>query len=518
MSSGPVTKRATELPVQSFSDWDFVPQVKAAIRSLENGIFFDSALIVDAMGRDDRVSGCLMMRAEALPCLPMNAQAKGKGRKGTKLVTELEEKFEEFFPDAELADLVKWGTMLGLGVGEIIWTTGEKRWEPRLKVWHPRYLHYRWDTRRFYMMTQEGTREVNPGDGQWVIYSPGGLNYAWTRGKLRSLYIPWLVRQWAWRDWARYGEVHGLPFKKAKIPLSASQADREAFIRDLASLGSETTIATPQGMTGQPGDNYDVELVEALGNSWQTFESVITKSDIAIAVSLLGQNLTTEVSGGSYAAATVHQNLRADVLQGDADKLGQCLRSQVLRHWARYNFGDEELAPLPTWNTRPPEDKKVAAETLSIVGDSVTKLRGAGFSLDSKKLIERFDIPATEEIAELAATEAAAEEDEAVVPEEKLAQLSAANQDVPKALIEGQAYVDEVVQSATIAAREALAPDLLALLSIVEKAEDEDDLKKRLVELYREMDPSKLARLTHHSMMMARLSGRYSVKREIKES
>ncbi len=47
------------------SSWS-VSQVRSALRSLEDGDFSDAAQLVDAMGRDDRLTAVLQTRINAL--------------------------------------------------------------------------------------------------------------------------------------------------------------------------------------------------------------------------------------------------------------------------------------------------------------------------------------------------------------------------------------------------------------------------------------------------------------------
>jgi phage gp29-like protein len=357
----PVLRPAEELPVYSWSEWDSVQLVKAALRDLELGLFDQSSQVVDAMGRDDRISGCLLTRVEALPALPFCMQpAPGQPEAKAKKVAEAaQELFETMCPNAELLKLQHWGVMQGIGLAQNLWerapgnVTG-KQWIPRLKVWHPRMLYYRLDAEELIVHTRDGDRVVESGDGEWVVYAPYGLHRGWMYGKIRSLYVPWLVRQWGWRDWARHSEVHGMPIRKAITPTSADEKDKQRFLKEVARLGSENVIRLPKALDGT---QFDLELLEAAADGHLVFKELLAQADSSVAIALLGQNLTTEVKAGSFAAAQVHQNIRSDILRGDAQNLGLMLREQVLKPWARFNFGDAELAPTPTWSTDPPRTR-----------------------------------------------------------------------------------------------------------------------------------------------------------------
>jgi len=288
--------------------------------------------------------------------------------------------------------------MLGIGLAEVLWETSDGSWQPRLKVWHPSFLWWRWDTRSYWLNTQDGQVEIpEGGSGKWLVYCPYGYYRGWMDGRVRPLSLPWLVRGWARRDWARYSEVHGIPAKKAIVPPTADVDQKSRFTRMLANLGSEPVIECEQG---QDGNRFDYELVEAKANSWECFSRLLEHADTAIAVTLLGQNLTTEVKQGSRAAAQVHNSVRRDFLRADAATLGRALRKGLLQPWARFNFGHEELAPRPAWGTEPPEDAAAEADALQKLAVALGAFQDAKLPVDLLALLREQGVPLLPEAAD----------------------------------------------------------------------------------------------------------------------
>lgn len=523
---GPMVRRATELPVVSWNDWDNVGRVKGAIRALELGVFAQAAQIVEAMGRDDRISGCLETRTRALPALPVSMDPRGDGRQAKAVARELEDAFEDIYPDAALTELHQWGILLGVGLAENVWEYGD-RWIPRLKVWHPQAVTYRQETRSFWVQTQEGQREVIPGDGQWVLYTPYGLDRGWMHGKVRALYVPWLMRTWGLRDWARYSEVHGHPIKIAVTPPGVEKEDAKRFLNEVAAMGSESVISTERVNTGTGAeyDRYDVELLEAMNNNWETFEGLLDKAEACIAVTLLGQNLSTEVKGGSFAAAMAHMQIRRDVLQFDAESLAQCLRKQSIAWWALHNFGSAELAPMPVWKTgvKTNEDKTARGTALKNIGEGITTLIAAGVQVDVDKITEEEEIPTTGPSEEPPEPVLAAPAGGATTPGQQKAVLprprAQASQDqgggeLPPAALEAQMYVDDLAEDGTPLLQAAMAQDVRKVLDLIADAPDYATLRKRLLDAYGEMDAASETKLLHQGLIMAELAGRLAVRRE----
>lgn len=555
---------ARELQSFHWSEWDSVGRAKNAIRALEQGQFMLGAQLADAMLRDDRVSGCLLTRTDAITSFPRKLEA-SKADKGETVATEVTEKFCQLFPDAALSEMNRWGRMMGLGLGQLVWTFADGRWDFRLKVWHPQFISWRQDTRSYWVSTEEGQVQVTPGDGQWVLFTPYGFERAWMSALIRSLYIPWLVRQFGLRDWARWSEVYGNTIKKAYIPVAAEKDDKEKFVDQISRLATESTVVMPRTAGGKD-DGFDLELMEATSTGYDGFDRLLNKAEAAIAVRILGQNLSTEVKGGSFAAAAVHGSVRHDILAGDALGLSECLGEQALKPWAQINHGNADLAPSLSWNTDPPEDMKSSGEALSALGTAMKTLTDSGMPVDSGKLAERFDIPlredATDEekrangqiydyhlktpglvtvnearkriglpplpdgdkpIEQVAPPEMTPPNGQPPKPgeapngkqppapgEKPFAQASLLAGSKADPLIAGQVAADQLADHAAKDGAKAVRPGLVELLAAIDAAKgDFEDLRRRLQAVV--LDPEELAIVLEKAMVLAELNGRLSV-------
>jgi phage gp29-like protein len=555
-------KRVTEIPYYAWTEFDSVGVVKAAIRQLEQGQFDRSAMLMDAMTRDDRIAGCMMMRAEALTHLPLVFN-EGATQQEIDIAKEIREAWPRMVDRASLSLLNEYGLFQGLSVGENVWTYNEttKRLEFRLKVWHPRWVYWRWDTRMYHLITSEGVIPLDPTTGQWVLYAPRGLNMAYLRGLIRSLYVPWLLRQWASRDEGRYSEAYGTPIKKAKTPAGASDEDRNRFLFAVAGIGNESTIETTEDAEGK---GYDVELLEAVGTGFDGFKALIESKSADIAVRILGQNLTTEVSGGSFAAAKVHANIRQDVLDGDGQSLSQAIYEFCLRPYAKFNFGNADLAPKPPtknqvqsyWVTEPPEDKKAAAEALTALGAGVSSVVRAGLPIDGVRISERFGLPLREGDEESARRPIPADPElvnaEIVMPneareamgldareggdeppaaraeaagaeqadaEEKAAKKTQKGKEaltVPKTSpIEGQKHIDALVEDATKAAASSLNAEMMFIMSAVMKASTTEEVEANLKVVFGALDSTAFAEVLRKAMLLSEYAGKDFARDEV---
>jgi phage gp29-like protein len=443
-----ITRQYVQHPIQPPIQVDEVQHLDSILRELEYGTFARAALLVDAMGRDDRIEGVLSTRVGALKASPLDVLPAGESSKAKKIaeqlggVSDIPGEWDRIFPAAVTGELVRYGFMTGIGVAEKVWTLEAGVWTPRLKCWHPQFVRWDW-TRYCYVLWTADRGEIelprideNPhGDPQWFLFCPYGYAYAWLRGAVRALGRKYIARQWNDADWSGYNEAHGHPIKKAIHPVEGTEDDHAAFVQAVANSRSQTTVGVPQG-AGEDGMKYDLELVEPTSRSWETFKAFIEAANVDIAVLILGQNLTTEIQGGSFAAAGMHNLVRMDKAAEDAS-IASAYRDQVLWWWAEFNFKDGDLAPCPVFRVRPPEDKLAKASALGALATAIATFKAAGSPVDERTILEEAAVPtlSEEEIeAQQAIEEEKAAQRELEVEEERRTGLP--NDEVNDALTE----------------------------------------------------------------------------------
>lgn len=371
-------------------------EVDEALRSHELGQFMGSAMLAEAMTRDDTFDAVLATRILGLLGLPRKLEPSHEiaARRGCKAARLVDEKFDQIFPRATLAQLLKWGILLGFCLAQIVWHVDEDgtEWTPELQIWHPSFVYYRYDLRQFVALTTEGPVNVTPGDGQWLLFSPYGTDRGWMSGAVRSLAIPWLARVYTWRDWQRWSELYSLGIRKAIAPAGASEEDKNRLFQQVCALGAETTVLLTQTASGE---KFDLEVLFPKGEgSADGFEKLMSKCESRMAIRILGQNLTTEVKSGSLAAARVHENVKLELLQFDDRTLNADLRDQVLRPFCQFNFpAGALLAPRISRQTAPTEDRKNEADTLASAAQALTALIAAGVPVDIAAYAKRYGVP-----------------------------------------------------------------------------------------------------------------------------
>lgn len=522
----------TPRPASGFSEGqvrpvrDWTPTlIRAAEISADSGNLRQAGELCEAMLGDDRIAGCLLeTRVRGLLGLPLSFEAGvGRRRKSVVRALEAEEDWWEAFPEDTLAEWMAWGILLGISVGRLgngdpsvpgwkdVERKGGNRTIPVLEVIHPSCLRYDHAKKQWFARQDDGSEVlVTPGDGTWIVYTPYGKKRPWARGAWRSLSRWWLLKQYAELDWARYSERHGMGLFVGKAPEGANPKDRDDLASDLESVARDSALALPPG--------YSLELVESTANTWTTYQAQVNVANSAISIRLLGQNLSSEVTTGSRAAAEVHERVAASIIRADDESSSTTLHDQALVWWAEFNYGDRALAPWPKRDTRPPEDSKGQADTQK-AGAEATKLwLDLGAPVDRKQQADRFKVPLLDgaEFTEPVQQQPPAGGFEGLT-RRRVGLASGDAAASASGFVRGQAYTDSVAASGRDESVPALSPWIDQVISILDELEDGPDWPERLrSKLAEHLDEGEdLQELLERAMVMAELAGRFAVLEDL---
>lgn len=375
-----------EVPIVTTQTGWAPKDVRAAIESMVIGLFDQPSQLCDTVMADSRVSATMASRTGGLLGRPVKhviPPGFEDDEEAKQCHRVWEKNWDRIFPESVASEFLRWAVMQAFGIAQNVWDTSKKFWIPEPTVWHPRYTYYHWLYRCYVAIGQDGQTPITPGDAHWVLHSPHGQYRGWMRGSVWSVAPWWLARQYALRDWARYSERHGMPMILAKTPAAANPGQISQFRAAMQNIGQETVVQLPQGV--EPQYSYMLELLEATDQGWQGFHQLIEQCNTEITLALMGQNLTTEVKEGSFAAARVHADVRQTLLEADARALQRTIYQQIARPFAAVNWGRPEIAPHTCWELEPFEDSHTAAQTFQAFAAAVMTLRRAGKEIQNIK-------------------------------------------------------------------------------------------------------------------------------------
>jgi phage gp29-like protein len=393
----PPTGVYTDIPVMSLGQWG-VDRIQTALNAHQLGNFSQSAMLAEAMIGDDRVQSAMNGRVKGVTMRHVHTRP-ARRDKQRRVRRAVERAWKRIFNDELQEQLMMWSVFLGFALCEVQWQAVEDEelgilWVPFLKIWHPSFVWYDVAARQYVAITQEGNVYIDENDPHWFLYTPYGEYRGWLRGAVRSCAAPWLISQYSRRDWARYCEVHGLPIRLIDAPAQSNAPDKARMFSQVRNVGAQTTILLPQ-QGGQDAAKWDIRLLEAKDESWAAFPGLIKECHMAIQLSIRGTNLTSEVQGGSYAAAQVHSDEDSSYADSDSRKL--CASAtKLFRLFCAYNFGDANLCPSLTLEAPDKQDKFALAQSQYQVAQAFSLLIDKGVpieSVDVRAWFEHFDIP-----------------------------------------------------------------------------------------------------------------------------
>jgi phage gp29-like protein len=389
LPSAAPTEEYEDLPISVWSSWT-IASIRSAVTAFVGGNFGQASILAEAMIADDRIQASVNGRTKGVTkCEWALEPAKG----GKRQAKELQKLLPDILPAETVEGLLFWAIFMGFALAEIIWESRDDKWIPRLKIWHPLHVYYRIDLRKYVAITTQGVIEIEEGDPKWFLFAPWGAYRGWLRGAVRSCSIPWVVRQLALRDFGRFSEVHGLPIKKLMVPSQAPAPDKARFFASVRNLGGEAVFNLPQQGDGKGGvgPSFDVQLLEARDRAWEAFPGLIGQCERSITLAIRGTNLTTELDGGSFAAANTHKDEDSDYAIADRKKLCAAVQKQLFRPFCFFNYGNANLAPAATLNS-PESDQEKQATVLKTVADAVLPFEKEGWPVDRAVTAKRFGL------------------------------------------------------------------------------------------------------------------------------
>lgn len=227
-------------------------------------------------------------------------------------------------------------TVDGVSQTESVWNSAPVWRHPRRFVWNDAGHLAKCDP------GVDGSQGIPLGNypGKFIVHTPiaGRSDYPWMRGALRSRLIGSIAKRSGVTWWLQALERYGQPQVFAKLNTGDSNLVDEA-LRSLRSIGTDWRAVVPEGVTF---DSIKVDIQSDLHQrfvDWQNVED---------AVLILGQNLSTEVKGGSFAAAMSQERVRADILASDITELDETTNDQHVALLWHYNWPGEPVGYIET--------------------------------------------------------------------------------------------------------------------------------------------------------------------------
>ena len=307
----------------------------------------------------------------------------------------------------------------------------------------------------------------------------------------------YLFKNYNIKDWVSFTEVYGMPLRLGKYAPGASENDKKSLIQAIRSLGSDAA--------GIISKDTEIEFIETISNAkGDIFEKLANFCNREMSKGILGQTLTTDTTGGTgtYSAAKVHEMVRQDLREADADSLASTIQSQLIEPLVGFNFGWDvvrESAPSFKVNVYKSED----LEQLATVYDKLVRMGFKGISEDH--IHKKFGIPKPKEGEKVVALSQDNSLEMKQQPE-NLISLSAKDNFTPE-----QEKVEDLIDN-TRKQAEVIYDDYIEnIKQVILKADSYQEIQEKLFELYDDLETQELEELTARAFFVADLYGRATV-------
>ena len=278
----------------------------------------------------------------------------------------------------------------GFSVAEIMWAATESRWTPAEYRWRdPRWFIFNYDQGEQLRLRDE---EISEGIAlppyKFVVHYPrlrSGLTIR--SGLARLACVSYMCKNYDLKDWMRFIELFGQPLRTGRYDSTASETDRNILKRAVTMLGVDAAAILPKGM--------EIEFNE-IGNvsaGATVYEKLANWLDKQVSKAVLGQTMTAD-DGSSQSQATVHDEVRRDILKADARRLSATLNEQLVKPFIDLNFGTQEAYPRIIIPVEDPED-------LTAWTTNVAAMVDKGLKVSQKHVRDKLNLPDPEGDEEL---------------------------------------------------------------------------------------------------------------------
>lgn len=295
-----------------------------------------------------------------------------------------EGEFGRMFPESEAAQVFTDGIILGVGIGQMVYTSERQIGErdlPCLRRWDPRWLRQDPYSRQWFLMTRNGEIEIHPGDGEWILFMPYGEIEPWLKAPWLFLTLAFVFWRDAIFDRQRHSEVLS-PARVMRAQKPTTKEAREKAKSKLRKMQRDNYFVLPE--------QWIFEIVESTGRVADIYKMIVDWAAREVEIGLTGQTVTTEGNKG-FSEGTIHQRIARDRLRFYAVAWFRCIRTQYLTWWGLNNHGTRNV-PTGGYNVSPPEDVLAQAEAMQTWGSSLESIAdGAdrhGCEVDPQWVIE----------------------------------------------------------------------------------------------------------------------------------
>lgn len=234
-------------------------------------------------------------------------------------------------------------------VSEIGWEReGRNLKVSSLELIDPRWFEFdRENGKHIYLRDNDGPQPLRPDS--YVIHMAKAKSGLPIRGGLSRLAAwAYIFKNYTLKDWAIFCEAYGHPLRLGKYDTTAKPEDRQTLLRAVRQIGVDMAAIIPKSM--------EVDIVSAAATGAdKLYEGSARYWDEQLSKGVLGQVATTDAISGGHAVGKIHEEVRSDIRDADAEQLAATLQRDLAGPIVRLNFDPRHNVAMPVISFVTPE-------------------------------------------------------------------------------------------------------------------------------------------------------------------
>ena len=298
--------------------------------------------------RDDQVASAFQQRRKAVTSSEWIVDPASEAPADVEAAEFIREQLKQIMFD-DLTDKMLYAVFYGYGIAEWVFNTdGNRIILEAAKVRDRSRFRFGVDRELYLLTRQNPMGELLPREKFWTLTTgaehddqPYGIGLA------HHLYWPVFFKRTGMKYWSVFLEKFAQPTATATLPggqMDDPQARRRA-LEALDAIQVDSGVLIPEGI--------EITLIEAARSGTADYQSLQDAMNAAISKIILSQTMTTD-NGSSLAQAEVHNDVKTEVVKGDADLLCESLNRTLIPYLTRLNFATAN--PPTVWRKTEPEE------------------------------------------------------------------------------------------------------------------------------------------------------------------
>lgn len=342
--------------------------------------------LYDEIDRDPHAGSVLQTRYLSVIARSWTIEPATDSDADKKIADFITEVLKNFNFDQARAEVMA-SRLYGHYEAEIIWQRSRLLNQDALTIEVMRSKH----PRRFVFTNERELRLLTPQslvfgepvpERKFIVSSWGDSDNPYGKGLGQRLWWPIWFKKNGIKFWVSWLDKLGIPTAIGKYPPGTDKDKQGDLLEILGAIQNESGVVFPE--------NLMIEFLESsrtMGKG-NLFEVLTNFMNAEMSKTVLGQTMTTEIgsTGGAFAAGKVHNEVRHDILQADAQFEMELYNNSLVPWITIFNFPNVQLFPKFSIRTELEKDLKQLADRDKTLVD-------LGLPITKKYFYNTYDIP-----------------------------------------------------------------------------------------------------------------------------